>query len=239
MLTVRQTKRLSRLIALGLTAAIVVGLFFIRIGTARNAITAQSDVQSGQRFFTMQRYNIIPEQSIRKTQMTRRQQNKMTKPAESQPPISETSHQPNPETTEQSEQIKSEPAHSQNETAAETPQNETAAETPQNETAKPSGSIIGKKSNSKNIIEYKPDFTIDKMPVYPMSARRLGQQGTVGVNAYIDGSGKVLNVVAARSSGVKSLDEAAVAAVRCWSFGSLRLPDKMNIVRTEIVFKLE
>ncbi|MBR3731019.1 MAG: energy transducer TonB, partial [Spirochaetales bacterium] len=79
----------------------------------------------------------------------------------------------------------------------------------------------------------------DKMPVYPMSARRLGQQGTVGVNAYIDGSGKVLNVVAARSSGVKSLDEAAVAAVRCWSFGSLRLPDKMNIVRTEIVFKLE
>jgi protein TonB len=145
----------------------------------------------------------------------------MTKPAESQPPISETSHQTKPEITEQSEQIKSEPAHSQN------------------ETAKPSGSIIGKKSNSKNIIEYKPDFTIDKMPVYPMSARRLGQQGTVGVNAYIDGSGKVLNVVAARSSGVKSLDEAAVAAVRCWSFGSLHLTDKMNIVRTEIVFKLE
>lgn len=230
MLTTRQTKRLSRLIALGLTAAVVVGLFFIRIGTARNAITAQSDVQSGQRFFTMQRYNIIPEQSIRKTQTARRQQTGMTKPAESQPPISETSYQTKPEITEQSEQIKSEPAHSQN---------ETAAETPQNETAKPSGSIIGKKSNSKNIIEYKPDFTIDKMPVYPMSARRLGQQGTVGVNAYIDGSGKVLNVVAARSSGVKSLDEAAVAAVRCWSFGSLHLTDKMNIVRTEIVFKLE
>ena len=231
MLTTRQTKRLSRLIALGLTAAIVVGLFFIRIDTTRNAITAQSDVQSGQRFFTMQRYNIIPEQSIRKTQTARRQQTGMTKPAESQPPISETSHQTKPEITEQSEQIKSEPEHSQNET--------TAAEPAQTDEAKPSGSIIGKKSNSKNIIEYKPDFTIDKMPVYPMSARRLGQQGTVGVNAYIDGSGKVLNVVAARSSGVKSLDEAAVAAVRCWSFGSLHLTDKMNIVRTEIVFKLE
>ncbi|MBR6061759.1 MAG: hypothetical protein IKP67_06760, partial [Spirochaetales bacterium] len=98
MLTTRQTKRLSRLIALGLTAVIVAGLFFIRIGSFQNVTSVPGDVQSGQRFFTLQRYNIIPEQSIRKTQTARRQQTGMTKPAESKQPVSETSHQPNPET---------------------------------------------------------------------------------------------------------------------------------------------
>ena len=230
--TVRQNKHFVRLVSFGLTLVIGIGLFFIPIGHSQNVTVASSDTQTGQTFFILERYNIIREIPVRAVSRNQRSQDRMVKPAESIPrnenAADKTEHIEN--VTEHSEQIKSEPEHSQNETAEQ--------ETPQNETAKPSGSIFSKKS-TKNVIEYTPNFTIDKMPVYPMSARRLGQQGTVGITAYIDGIGKVLNVVAAKSSGVKSLDDAAVAAVRCWSFGSLHLTDKMNIVRTEIVFKLE
>ena len=227
-----QSRGAVRLISCIVTIVLVCGMFFIRVGAAKNVTAASSDNQTGQTFLTLERYNIIRETPVRAMPRSQRSQDRMVKSAESIPRNENTAekseHTEN--VTEHSEQIKSEPEHSQNETAE--------AATPQNEAAKPSGSIFSKKS-TKNVIEYTPNFSIDRMPVYPMSARRLGQQGTVGVTAYIDGSGKVLNVVAAKSSGVKSLDEAAVAAVRCWSFGSLHLTDKMNIVRTEIVFRLE
>ncbi len=229
---VQQSSGVIRLISCIVTIVLVCGMFFIRIGAAKNVTAASSDTQAGQTFFILERYNIIRETPVRAVSRSQRSQDRMVKSAESIPRnenvAEKAEHTEN--VTESSEQIKSEPEHSQNETAE--------AETPQNETAKPSGSIFSKKS-TKNVIEYTPNFLIDKMPVYPMSARRLGQQGTVGITAYIDGSGKVLNVIAAKSSGVKSLDEAAIAAVRCWSFGSLHLTDKMNIVRTEIVFRLE
>lgn len=233
---VQQSSGVIRLISCILTIVLVIGMFFIRIGVAKNVSAASSDTQTSQTFLTLERYNIIRESPVRTES---RQQNKsvrMPKLFKSQPvsdsAVQQTERAEND--VKQTGMISTESEHSQNETAeTESPQNVTA-ETEH----KPSGGLFGKKSNKK-VIEYTPNFTIDKMPVYPMSARRLGQQGTVGVTAYIDGSGKVLNVVAAKSSGVKSLDEAAIAAVRCWSFGSLHLTDKMNIVRTEIVFKLE
>ena len=233
---VQQSKRRIRLVALGLTRIVTVGLFFIPIGHSNNVTAVTSDTSSEQRFWTLERYNIIRESQVRKEPVRHRSQGRMLKSAKSQPVsdnvVKQTVNYEN--VTKQSEMIMTEQEHSQNENVeTESPQNVTA-ETEH----KPSGGLIGKKSNKK-VIEYTPNFSIDKMPVYPMSARRLGQQGTVGVTAYIDGSGKVLNVIAAKSSGVKSLDDAAVAAVRCWSFGSLHLTDKMNIVRTEIVFKLE
>ena len=233
---VQQNKRRIRLVSLGLTIIVTVGLFFIPIGHSNNVTAVTSDTSSEQRFWTLERYNIIRESPVRKESRQQDKSVRMSKPFKSQPvsdnAVEQTERAEND--VKQLETIPTEPEHSQNEvTETESPQNVTA-ETEH----KPSGGLIGKKSDKK-VIEYTPNFSIDKMPVYPMSARRLGQQGTVGVTAYIDGSGKVLNVIAAKSSGVKSLDDAAVAAVRCWSFGSLHLTDKMNIVRTEIVFKLE
>jgi protein TonB len=53
---------------------------------------------------------------------------------------------------------------------------------------------------------------------YPLSARRRGQEGTAVVHASIDTEGEVTGARVARSSGVDSIDEAAVAAVRSWRF---------------------
>lgn len=55
-------------------------------------------------------------------------------------------------------------------------------------------------------------------PAYPLSARRLGQQGLVLVRAYVNRSGRPEQVTLAKTSGVASLDEAALNAVRQWTF---------------------
>lgn len=57
-----------------------------------------------------------------------------------------------------------------------------------------------------------------KPPIYPVSAIRLGQQGTVWVQARISVAGNVTEVRAHRSSGHSALDVAALAAVRGWAF---------------------
>jgi len=61
---------------------------------------------------------------------------------------------------------------------------------------------------------------IDPVPLrsisasYPISARRLGQQGLVKVRADVDADGRVTGCVVAASSGFASLDNAALDAVR-------------------------
>ncbi len=65
---------------------------------------------------------------------------------------------------------------------------------------------------------------IDPVPLraiaaaYPLSARRLGQQGLVKVQADIDADGVVISCLVATSSGFASLDNAAVDAVRSTRF---------------------
>lgn len=55
-------------------------------------------------------------------------------------------------------------------------------------------------------------------PAYPLSARRLGQEGLVLVHALISPAGRPEQVKLGTSSGVVSLDEAALNAVQRWSF---------------------
>ena len=57
-----------------------------------------------------------------------------------------------------------------------------------------------------------------KPPIYPASAIRLGQQGTVWVQARISAAGNVTEIRAHRTSGHFALDAAALAAVRDWAF---------------------
>lgn len=60
--------------------------------------------------------------------------------------------------------------------------------------------------------------------VYPAQARRRQQQGTVWVEVRLDARGKQVELQVLRSSGVKSLDQAALFAVRKWRF----LPETRN-----------
>lgn len=55
-------------------------------------------------------------------------------------------------------------------------------------------------------------------PAYPMSARRMGEQGKVLLKVLVSEDGKAASVQVDRSSGHSKLDEAAVEAVKKWSF---------------------
>jgi periplasmic protein TonB len=78
-------------------------------------------------------------------------------------------------------------------------------------------------------------------PAYPMSARRRGEQGTVLLKVLVTREGTAATVSVETSSGSKSLDEAALEAVRKWRF----VPAKRGAQPVEewyeipLVFKLE
>ena len=55
-------------------------------------------------------------------------------------------------------------------------------------------------------------------PVYPVRARRLGLEGRVVVRVAVGADGRAAEVTVAESSGHAMLDEAALAAVRTWTF---------------------
>jgi protein TonB len=59
-------------------------------------------------------------------------------------------------------------------------------------------------------------------PEYPVAARRLGLQGRVVLRVHVGVDGAALSVEVEESSGHAVLDEAAVAAVRGWTFEPAR-----------------
>ncbi len=60
------------------------------------------------------------------------------------------------------------------------------------------------------------------LPAYPAGARERGLEGVVTLNVEVLASGGVGEVHVAVSSGVPVLDDAAVAAVRRWTFAPAR-----------------
>ena len=59
-------------------------------------------------------------------------------------------------------------------------------------------------------------------PGYPDAARRQRQEGTVSLRVLVSANGQASQVVLAGSSGVSSLDQAALRAVRRWRFKPAR-----------------
>jgi protein TonB len=56
------------------------------------------------------------------------------------------------------------------------------------------------------------------LPVYPTTARRLGQSGLVVLKVRVSETGKPAEVHVTKSTGVDALDRAALDAVRSWTF---------------------
>lgn len=85
------------------------------------------------------------------------------------------------------------------------------------------------------IISKEPRFaSAPSAPVYPAHARRRQQQGTVWVDVHLDARGQQLGLQVLRSSGVKSLDQAALAAVKKWQFlpelqSGVAVPSRVHI----------
>jgi protein TonB len=59
-------------------------------------------------------------------------------------------------------------------------------------------------------------------PAYPLTARRLGIEGTVLLGVFVDSAGRVAEVVVRRSGGHPDLDRAAADAVKQWEFEPAR-----------------
>ncbi|HEF4761481.1 TPA: energy transducer TonB [Pseudomonas putida] len=69
------------------------------------------------------------------------------------------------------------------------------------------------------VVSLRPSFvTPPPAPRYPNTARRRNQQGIVRVEVHLDERGQQLKLLLSRSSGVESLDAAALEAVRNWRF---------------------
>lgn len=86
-----------------------------------------------------------------------------------------------------------------------------------------------------------PLYQINPPPDYPYQARRRGFEGTVVIEALISVSGRVADLRLAASSGHRSLDKAAIKAVRKWRFtpGSQGGVMKEMWVRVPVSFRLK
>ncbi|SPD71738.1 conserved hypothetical protein [uncultured Desulfobacterium sp.] len=63
-----------------------------------------------------------------------------------------------------------------------------------------------------------PSYRVNPSPEYPRIARRRGWQGIVILSVFVNEKGRVSNLWVSNSSGYTVLDNAAVEAVRKWSF---------------------
>ena len=94
--------------------------------------------------------------------------------------------------------------------------------------------------NPANVINYKPDITIDKLPIYPTAAKRMGQQGTVKLEINTDIYGEIISIAVIRSSGYPLLDESSIEAVKEWNYK--RIIDERSVsnkIITQFNFELE
>ena len=74
-------------------------------------------------------------------------------------------------------------------------------------------------------------------PIYPRIAKKSGWEGTVLVRVTVETNGRASKVVVTRSSGRKVLDNAAVKAVKRWSFRPAR--DGNIPIRTQVVIPIK
>jgi protein TonB len=71
-------------------------------------------------------------------------------------------------------------------------------------------------------------------PSYPPTSKRLGEQGTVIVKAFVETNDSSSKVEILQSSGYLRLDQAATTTVRCWRY----MPGKVSGVPTAMWLNL-
>lgn len=82
--------------------------------------------------------------------------------------------------------------------------------------------------------EAMPLYSMNPEPGYPKMARKRGYQGTVLLNVLVNKEGTVENLWLSKSSGYKILDNAAIKAVKDWTFEPGRRGDEAIEMWVEI-----
>lgn len=84
-----------------------------------------------------------------------------------------------------------------------------------------------------------PSYLTRTQPAYPAQARRLQQEGVVVLTLYISAEGRLDRVEVTKSSGHRSLDEAAVAAERKSRFRPATLGGRPVPCKAEVPYRFE
>lgn len=94
-------------------------------------------------------------------------------------------------------------------------------------------------AGSESLINARPRYKTNPKPRYPPIARRRRQEGVVLLAVSVDASGNPVTIEIQTSSGVSSLDEAAVDAVRHWEFEPGVLEGRAVPSRVEVPIRFE
>ncbi len=81
------------------------------------------------------------------------------------------------------------------------------------------------------------NYNLNKKPYYPMIARQKKWEGIVMLKLYVDKNGKINEIILAKSSGYKILDESAVQSVKDWKL--INNYNKNIYIIVPIEFKLQ
>ena len=84
-----------------------------------------------------------------------------------------------------------------------------------------------------------PLYRINPAPRYPVMARKRGYQGTVLLSVLVNKEGKVDILWLFKTSGYKILDNAAIEAVKDWTFEPGRKGDEAVAMWVEVPVKFE
>jgi protein TonB len=84
-----------------------------------------------------------------------------------------------------------------------------------------------------------PDYKRNRLPVYPLLARRRGYQGTVLLEVLVTKDGTVGSVRLVRSSGAEILDKAAKKGVKKWLFHPAKKGDEAVEMWVKVPIKFQ
>ena len=82
------------------------------------------------------------------------------------------------------------------------------------------------RTDSAVVVAATPRYSVNPPPVYPVIARKRGDEGTVLLDVHVDEEGRVDDLRIAGSSGYNLLDRSALQAVRRWRFEPGRRGDR-------------
>lgn len=140
----------------------------------------------------------------------------------------------------------SRPAPEQPEETAETPSELTQAKLADNASSgmssTQSGDDAAPQSDADGLskgIQGLPRMSAGVRPVYPLGARRRGEQGNVTVRAQVGADGRVDGTDIVQSSGHRELDQAALKAIRRARFSPGRRNGKPVTSESLIIFRFQ
>jgi protein TonB len=84
------------------------------------------------------------------------------------------------------------------------------------------GGAAGNEGQGESITEATSNYLSNPAPRYPPMSRRLGEEGKILFKVFVDTEGKVKDITIQQTSGFKRLDEAALEAIRGWTFTPAR-----------------